>query len=108
MPDLTLKQNDTWPPLVATLTKGDGSPIDLTTAGTVHIYMKAPAGSIRQGTCSITDAGQGVVSYTSGTADTAVPGTYRVEWDIDFGTGKRQTAPNDTYREILIVESLDP
>jgi hypothetical protein len=108
MADLTVKQYDTWPPLVATLTKGDGTPIDLTTAGTVHIYMKAPAGTIRSGTCSITDAGNGVVSYTFGTADTAVPGTFKVEWDIDFGAGKRQTAPNDTWREILVVESLDP
>ena len=108
MADATIKQNDTWPPLVATLTKGDNTPIDLTTAGTVYINIKPPSGPVTQGTCTITDAAQGVVSYTFGTADTAMVGTHRVEWDIDFGSGKRQTAPNDGYREIQIVESLDP
>ena len=107
MADATMKTGDTWPPLVATLTKGDGSPIDLTTATGVTIRMKSPSNAIRTGACTVTNAAQGIVSYTFIAADTATPGTYRLEWDIDFGSGKLQTAPNDDYRELLVVESLD-
>jgi hypothetical protein len=107
MPDITVKRGDTWPPLVTTLTKADGSPIDLTTASNVKINIKPPSGAVRQGTCTVTDATQGVVSYTLVTADTNLTGTHQLEWEINF-PGGTQTAPNDGYKEMLVVQSLDP
>jgi hypothetical protein len=109
MADFVIKQNDTWPPMVATLTQADGQPIDLTGAGTISMWMKSDSLTISTDPCDVVgDPSDGVVSYTFTSADTATAGTYRVEWDIDFGSGKRQTAPNDGYKTVEVVESLDP
>jgi hypothetical protein len=106
MADATIKSGDTWPPLVTTLTKADGSPIDLTTATSVKVYIKSPTNSVRTGTCTVTNAAQGVVSYTPVALDFPTPGTYQAEFEIDFGSGKLQTAPNDGYKEFIVMQGL--
>jgi hypothetical protein len=105
MPDLTLKSGDTWPPLVTTLEDG-GGPLDLTTAVGVTMKMASPTVSKTGLVCTITDASNGIVSYTWASGDTSAPGTYKVEFTVDFGTGKLQTAPNDAYREIVILAAV--
>lgn len=104
MADATMKSGDTWPPLATTLTKADGQPIDLTTADNVKINMRTPTNDIRQGTCTVTNGTLGVVSYTFVPGDTATAGIYKLEWEINFPSGT-QTAPNDGYKELLVIES---
>lgn len=105
MADLTLKSGDRWPPLVTTLEDG-GGPLNLTTAVGVTMRMASPTVSKTGLVCTITDAANGVVSYAWAAGDTSAPGTYKAEFVVDFGSGKIQTAPNDGWKEIVILPAV--
>lgn len=104
MADLTIKQNDTWPPLKATLTDENG-PIDLTTATAVRVIMKGTTVTI-DGVCTVVSATTGEVSYTWAAGDTAVNGSYNTEFEINWGSGRIETVPNDSYKTVEIKDDL--
>lgn len=104
MADFTIKQNDTWPPLVAILSNQDG-PIDLTTAAQVKMYLRGTTVTIN-GTCSITNAAAGEVTYTWAVGDLAVNGNYDGEFEITWASGKKETVPNDGYFSFTILDDL--
>lgn len=104
MPDVTLKAHDTWPPLNATLSTDTG-PLDLSTAATVKLLLKADS-TLVSGVCTIVSASDGTVRYDWQTGDTATPGTYQCEFEITWATGKIETVPNDGYAAISIEEDL--
>lgn len=112
MADFTIKQNDTWPPLTATLKGKGGAAIDLTEASQVRILLKSDTVTVKTGPVDITNASLGEISYewegASGEepADTAVAGTYKMEFEITWALGKVQSVPNDSYKELEIVEDL--
>lgn len=112
MADFTIKQNDTWPPLTATLKGDGGAVIDLTEAAEVRILLKSDTVTIKTGPVDIIDAVNGKISYEweaaagEEPADTAFPGTYKMEFEITWGPGKVQSVPNDSYKELEIVEEL--
>ena len=93
-PALTLKQDDTAPALQATLSDSNG-PINLTNATSVKLVMKGNnTATVVVGTCTITNAAQGQVSYTFTAGNTATPDVYQVEFEITWSGGGEQTVPN--------------
>lgn len=94
--NLVLKQDDTYPPLQATLSE-NGSAIDLTTATSVEVVLKGQASStVITGACTYPSPTTGGVSYAWQIGDTATPDTYAVEWMITWTGGKEQTVPNSS------------
>lgn len=109
MADLTLKQNDTWPPLTFTLS-GTGGPIDLTTATSIKVILKT-ASVVVTGTATKDPdqvVNKGKATYTWAVGDTAVIGTYDVEFEVNWGgsPAKIETFPNTGYLSLEIKDDL--
>lgn len=107
----TMKAGDTYPPITGTLTT-NGGPVDLTEAESVSMWMRSTTLAINTDPCDIEDAVNGVVSYTPAPSETAVAGTYKLEWEVDWGVDGEarpliQTFPNDSYETLEILEALD-
>lgn len=107
MADYSIKQGDTWPPLEAALKKQDGQPIDLTEAVGVKIWMKTGVTLVETDPCTIEDAASGRVSYIFSAEDTATLGEYQLEFDIDWGDGKKQSVPNTGFNTLEVTPALD-
>lgn len=107
MSDFTLKQHDTYPPLVAVLSDANGV-IDLTSATSVTLNLKAGSGSTLGGVCTIVaPAANGQVSYTWQTADTAAINTFQAEFQINWAGGVAiSTVPNDSYFVVTVIADL--
>jgi hypothetical protein len=107
--DFILKRGDRLPKLRATLQQGaPASPIDFTAAASVKLILKqltAPT-TVVTGTCASVVATAGITEYAWGASDTLVSGTYNGEFEIDWGTGIKETVPNDTYFTLTIVDDL--
>jgi DNA-binding beta-propeller fold protein YncE len=102
MSDLILKTGDTFPPLVTTLEE-NGSPLDLTGADSVTMRMSSGNVSLTDLACDVVgDPTNGIVEYDWEPGDTDTPGTYKVDFLIDFGSDNLQSAPNDSEKEIVI------
>jgi hypothetical protein len=102
MSDLVVKAGDTYPSLVTTLEE-NGGPLDLTGASSVTMRMASSSVSMTDLVCTVVgDPTEGVVEYEWEAGDTATPGTYKVDFLIDFGDGQLQSAPNDSEKEIVI------
>lgn len=115
MADVTIKRNDTWPPLKAILSDANG-PIDLTAASSVTLKMRSSTVLVSAGAALITGPTAGEVTYywkaaqttpTALPADTGFVGVYNVEWEIQWSSGGVQTVPNINYSTIEIVPDLD-
>ena len=104
----TMKQNDTWPPMPAQLKDANG-PVDLTTANTVTLHLKATGGGTTTGggACTITDAVAGRVTYTFTAADTDTVTVFDAEFEIDWGAGQITTIPNEGYFQVQVTKELD-
>lgn len=85
---ITLQAGDTLPALVFLLMDGDGGVYDLASA-TVTFRMRereADAGTyVVEEECTVLSSG--VVIYNLAAADTATPGEYYAELEMDFGGG---------------------
>lgn len=106
----TLRQNDTAPPIRATLGV-DNEPVDIQGA-TVKFHMinlsglvvlDQPATSDQVGDGS--DGTLGWVSYAWQTGDTSIPGRYRGEWEVTFPDGTIRSFPVD-YQMIDISPEI--
>ena len=108
MADITIKRGDTWPKITATLEQfneetGKYEAIPLAGVEHVKINMKSADGSVLiEGTCTVTNAAKGEVSYTWGLTDTAYASLYSVEFEINWTSTEIQTVPNSGVRQILI------
>jgi len=112
MADLTMKRNDTWPPLSAVLTDGEDNPLDLTAADTVRILLSGPI-TIKTGPAAIVgDPKNGAVEYEwqgaegGDPADLHTAGEYKGEFEVTNEDGTIFTVPNDTYFTLNVVEDL--
>ena len=71
--------------------------------------MRTQAGTalkVNRGSCSITSAAAGEVTYQWGTLDTNTVGTYDAEIEVVWSDGKAETFPNAEYWEVEIVDDL--
>lgn len=104
----TLKQNDSAPNFISTLTLS-GSNVDLTSASEVRfrVFDKYEKMVLEENTSqdvSIEDEKLGRVSFDVNTDDFPNAGEYKVEWVVDFSDGERISFPNTGYRKITVVE----
>lgn len=84
----------------------DTTPIDLTTATSVSLAVKAKDGSpVWKNACDIIDAEAGIVEYDFTALDTAMPDTYDAEFEILWGS-EVQTVPNDGYFNFTVIADL--
>lgn len=68
--------------------------------------MHAPSGRFAFSAAgTVTDAANGLVSFTPTAGQTAVPGAYFVETKVVFASGAIQTFPGSSYNEIVIDEA---
>jgi uncharacterized protein YfaS (alpha-2-macroglobulin family) len=106
---MIIKQNDTYPPLTATLTDGYGNAIDLTDA-TVTLYMVNAAGVvvIDGNPVTVTNPSSGVVEYEWGVGETSVPGEYLAEFKVEFVGLQVARFQNDSFVMIRIIKNLEP
>ena len=109
----TLKQGDRRPYFVVALKdnfgEDDEAAVNLTTATSAVFNMRTQAGTalkVNRGSCSITSAAAGEVTYQWGTLDTNTVGTYDAEIEVIWTDGKAETFPNGDYWEVEIVDDL--
>lgn len=105
----TIKQNDTRPKLVTTLS-GFGGGATLATATSVSPKMRLSTTPFTVvtlgGTCVITDAANNQITYTWVAADTSVNGIYEIEFQILWNDGGVETVPNDSYNTIIVKDDI--
>lgn len=106
MADLTMKRNDTYPPLTVALSDASG-PINLTAASAVHMEMKGAATLIASLACVIASPAGGVVQHNWSGSETNVADTWTLEWEILWAAGGVQTVPNDGQKSLAIVPDLE-
>lgn len=103
-----LKQNDTAPSLEAVLTDSKGKARTLSNAASVKFHMASERGDVvvSNGACAIVNAGRGIVSYAWQSGDTANPGTYNAEFQVQYTNGQVETFPNSSFIRVIIKEEL--
>lgn len=105
---LTMKKDDLEPKFIATLRNADGTPVDLTNATSVSLIVKQQGGAkYFKSTGTILDAINGVVSYTWASGDTDTVGTFQMEFEVIWPTGRPETFPNSGYDTLIVGASLD-
>lgn len=103
-----MKRNDRMPSLETTLYNGS-VPLDLTAATAVKMIARSAGAASPKVDAAMTvvaPATSGVVRYDWGLTDTDTAGTYRLEFEVTWNTGKKQTIPNYGYDELVIAEDL--
>lgn len=111
MADVVIKQNDTWPPLRGAAADEDGL-MDLSAADSLRFIMKSGQTLVDGSATAIEPPDEDGFnwSYTWGTADTSVVGTYQAELEITWDAGppvKIETVPNEGTLEIEIEAEQD-
>ena len=108
---VTMKRNDTGPPLVVTLLDATAAAVDLTDATGIRFLMrrKDDVALKVDGTCSVVgDPTDGQVQYEwqEGDTDTSDP-RWLAELEVTFDDGVVETFPNDSYLIVKILDDLD-
>ncbi len=98
-----IKENDTLPPLKATLYGADGNVIDLTNADVVTFAMWDGAVKLNR-EVTVVDAVAGKVKLDWLTGDTDTPGTYKGQFKIVWLDLSEQRVPNRGYDKVVIGE----
>lgn len=113
-----MKQNDTAPALVQTLTiPGTTRPLDLADAVEVRFIMRLPERSrakvddvatVLQAVDPLTSlvVRQGQVSFPWMPGDTDVTGVYNAEFEVTWRDGTTQSWPEDGYLQVVISADL--
>ncbi len=102
-----IKRGDTLPALAYSVTDTDGQAVDLTEAVGATFHMVNAAGTlVVDAAATISDAAVGEITYAWAAEDTESAGACRGEFELDWGDGAIQTAPNDGYITIAVVEDL--
>jgi hypothetical protein len=118
--DFVINRGDTFPNFKATLesrneTTGKWEPLDLTLATSVTLLMTStePATLEVFGTCLFGSTlvipqapTTGFIEYAWVTADTEVANIYRLQFEVLWSNGKRQSIPNNGYYSVEIQPDL--
>jgi hypothetical protein len=104
---VTIKRNDTHPPIEATLKDANGDPIDLTGAAVKFIMKKTGAVTpILSTAMTIVSPTEGTIKYEWEAGTTAIAGLYEFEFEITFADTSKLTVPNAEYERLRILEDL--
>lgn len=107
---VSYKQNDTTPPYIVALksvTDDVEATVDLTLATSAKFLMREAGGAVKvNGTATISDAANGEVTYTWGTADLDTAGVYDAEVQVTWTGGAIETFPNGGYNRIRVVDDI--
>jgi len=103
---LVYTQNDTSPSLQANLKDYQGNAINL--AGcSVQFHMVSVDGEVTiTRDATVENASTGLVQYDWQSGDTAVAGSYYVQFQITYGDGAVETYPNNTKLTLIIKPEL--
>lgn len=115
-----IKQNDTSPAFMRQFLNSEGAAVSLAGA-TVVFNMASVAGTLvcnarpavvftgtlpaELGGGTVT-AADGWMKYAWTAPDTATPGVYRSEFQVTFGDGSVETAPNATWEMVTITPDI--
>lgn len=106
--DFRIKRHDTSPDFVVDLTSA-GAPADLTGVVTVTFHM-VKGSVVKVNHVAVVDPDQtahkGRVKYQWQVGDTDTSGTYKAEFEADFGSGVKRTFPNDKDLRVQVVPDL--
>ena len=98
---LTVKREDDYPTLEATLTDADGEVIDLSDPGIstieVHADHVETGTAVINATATVVDAPAGKVEYPLNKTETAREGRHYLEFVIQYTDGRTRTVPQSGY-----------
>jgi hypothetical protein len=101
-------RNDLGPTISAQLTDENGNPYNLTGFTVTFIATVGLTGTPTiSATATLTDAANGIVSYTPILADTALAGDFNVQWQA-FKSGspnQKISFPNDAPYPVLHIDA---
>ncbi len=104
-----MRKGDTLPAYTATLVEGPArTPLDLTGC-TVRFHMRntdAAAVLKINAAATIVSAAAGTVRYDWDTGDLSDVGTYHVEWQVTYPSGRILTAPTRGFDTIRVIDQL--
>lgn len=103
-----MKQNDTLPPLKATLKNGSTA-VPLTDVSSVRFKMRAIDGNTIKvdSAATIIDSANGRVQYDWSAGDTDTAGTFKIEFELTYATGGVRTYPTSAVEIVQIYADLD-
>ena len=98
---LTVKREDDYPTLEATLTDADGEVIDLSDSGIstieVHADHAETGTAVINSTATVVDAPVGKVEYPLSKTETILEGRHYLEFVIQYTDGRTRTVPQSGY-----------
>lgn len=101
------KQKDTFPPIQETLTRSDGTVVNLT-GSYIRFTMSTDYGKLLlTGNATIVNANTGQVKYEWQENDLSYPGGCYGEFEVTYPNGSVETFPNNTYIKIKVLPDLD-
>jgi len=107
MESITFKQNDLGDTLKATL-KDDNGDINVSNASDVRLIANDRDGkNVLNESVTVTNGSAGEVEYSWSSGDFIEDaGIYRIEFEVEDGTGEVETVPNDGFVTVEIEEEL--
>lgn len=105
MADFVIKQNDTRPVLIATLTDGDGDAVNLTGA-TCRFHLRLGTTVLVDAAADVIDAAGGQVRYVWQEGDTASVGACDAEIEVTYADAGVETFPNSSHWSLLISSEI--
>ncbi len=96
-----LQVDDSGINIIVTVTQSDGTtPIDISQAGSMFIYIYRPDGGLITGTASfVTDGTDGKIQYISQANDFTIQGVYKIQAKYIIGGNNKRTE-----RSTFVVE----
>lgn len=106
---------DTWPAITGTVLDGSGNPVNIFTAVSIKfVGWLQPAGATIIGTSGVvtnlddsTTPNRGKWQYLWAVADLNVAGTYEVEIEVTWTTGKTESFPSSKARAGTFIVTGD-
>lgn len=105
MSTIIRKVGDTARVWTATLTYG-GQPVILTDSSVIIKIKNVKDGTVRTGSCSITNP-SGSVSYTPTADDVGTVGKYLIEFFVTYPDTTNETTPTDGYHNLFVNPTVD-
>ena len=106
------KTGDTAPDIAGTVTDANG-PVNISTATSLRFIAKSGSNPVIAGAATKVDDGttplRGKWKYTWGASDLSIAGTWEVEIEVTWTSGKIETFPNSKTRNptFIVTEDLD-